>query len=185
MSAYTTSTEAGIEKDLRPWPCRHASVTVFVMSMNRVPLDQSVATESHELDWATCLWLLPSEQVGRVVALEPERVVVQVNYVMVGDAVIVRVDAASVGAAWLDGAPVAFDVAVLDIFSQVGWAVHVRGDIERITHLVESDDLFRKRLRPWMRQPDDQWFRISITDVSGRWFRPAEQPPVFDPTGFF
>jgi hypothetical protein len=152
---------------------------VQLMSTSGALLDKSAAAESHELDRATCMWLLATEQVGRLLLLECAQVVVPVNYVVVGNAIVVRVDAKAGVAVSSTGSPVAFDVDVFDVFSQVGWRVHVRGDIETVVDVDCAHPSLQQRLRPWIRQPGDRWIRISAADVRGHWFRPPEQPRPF------
>ena len=158
---------------------------VRVMSMNCGLLEESYVTESHELDRATCLWLLLTAQVGRLVVVDP-KAVASVQYVVVGDALIVRIGADSAATGCPTASPVTLDVDAFDVFSQVGWSVHVRGDIESIGD-VEVDGLHQAagtHPPPWTAHPDGRWFRISPTYVSGHWFRPPERPRVFGPTGY-
>jgi hypothetical protein len=120
---------------------------------------------------------LLTAQAGRLVVLDP-KAVAWVNYLVVGDALIVRIGAESATTGCPRHSPVTLDVDAFDVFSQVGWSVHVRGEVERIGG-VDVD-----RLReaagtdppPWTGHSDGRWFRISPTDVSGRWFRPPERP---------
>jgi len=158
---------------------------VRVVSMNGGLLEESYATESHELDRATCLWLLLTAQVGRLVVLDP-KAVASVQYVVVGDALIVRIGADSAATGCPTASPVTLDVDAFDVFSQVGWSVHVRGEIERIggVDVDARSEVAGTRLSPWMGHPDGRWFRISPTYVSGHWFRPPERPRVFAPTGY-
>jgi hypothetical protein len=148
------------------------------------PLDETGETESHDLDQATCMWLLAMEQMGRMLVLAPERVVLPVSYVVAGDNVVVRADGDACSAACPTGSPVAFDVDAFDVFSQVGWSVHVRGAIEGVVEAERADPSLQRRLRAWTRQPDGQWLRISVRDVRGRWFRPPEHSRVFATTGY-
>ncbi len=140
--------------------------------------------ESHELDLATCMWLLATERVGRLLVLAPERVVVPVDYAVVRDTVVVRVDDGPYSDACPPGSLVAFDVDVFDVFSQVGWSVHVRGAIDGVVEADSMDPSLQKRLRASMRRPDGRWLRISVKAIRGRWFRPPERARVFASTGF-
>jgi hypothetical protein len=79
-------------EDLRRCPRRPAGAMVWMMFPSCPSLDETCETESHELDLATCRWLLATERVGRLLVLAPERVVVHVDYAVVRDTVVVRVD---------------------------------------------------------------------------------------------
>jgi hypothetical protein len=146
------------------------------MSMECLLDSEPFATELHELDGATCLWLLSTEHVGRLLLLEPDHAFGSVNFVVLDGAVVVRVESGSDAAACIVGSPVALDVDVFDPYSQTGWSVHVRGVVERLLDRRRADE----RLRPWMRGPDDSWLRLAALDVSGRWFRAPDRPPVFE-----
>jgi hypothetical protein len=139
-------------------------------------------TELHDLDRATCLWLLPTEQVGRLVLLGPEPAVAPVNYLVANGVVLVRISAGSGEAACRRGSPVAFDVDVFDVFSQVGWSVHVRGEILDVVD-VATDEALRARVQPWTRGPEDRWLRIIVDDVTGHWFRPPDRPRALAASG--
>jgi uncharacterized protein len=146
-------------------------------------LDELSATEFHDLDRATCLWLLPTEQVGRLRLLDPDGAMMPVNYLVADGALVVRVEAGAGAVECSSGSPVAFDVDVVDVFSQVGWSVHVRGEVVDVTDVISTDQTWRGHVQPWTRRPDDRWLRIIITDVSGRWFRPPDRPWAFTTAG--
>ncbi len=57
--------------------------------------DERCLAEFHELDRATCLWLLPTEQVGRVVVDDVQPATTPVNYLVIDDAIVYRADAGS------------------------------------------------------------------------------------------
>src|SRR3954452_4866477 len=88
-----------------------------------------------ELDRATCLALLGSQQVGRVVLPGTEPFVVPVNYVLVDELVVIRTDADS-HAASATGRSIAFEVDTVDAASEEGWSVVVSGRLEDVTEQV-------------------------------------------------
>jgi hypothetical protein len=135
---------------------------------------EQLGTELHELDEATCLWLLSTEHVGRLLLFEPYQTFEPVNFVMAGRDVVVRVEAESGAASCAVGSPVALDVEVFDPYSQAGWTVRVRGVVDRGLdgHRVDAE------LRPWTRRADERWLRIAARAVKGRWFRASDRPPT-------
>jgi hypothetical protein len=137
-------------------------------------LDELSAIDFHELDRATCLWLLATEHLGRLRVLEPDRTSVPVDYMVSGESLEVRVDAGLEAVTCTIGTPVAFDVDVFDVFSQVGWNVHVRGAVVDATDTVLAD-----QEPPWVQPPDGCRMHVIVTVVTGRWFRAPECPPVF------
>jgi Pyridoxamine 5'-phosphate oxidase len=157
-------------RDLRPCSPCVGRVMVRLMSTTADHLEDSYP-ESHELDRATCLWLLPTERAGRLLVLEPERRAVPVSYVVADGVVLLRVDDEWVAESWSSGAPVAFEVDVFDVFSQVGWSVHVRGQIAATA--TDQEDAWGQG-----------WIRIAMHDVRGHWYRPPEQPQPFATTGY-
>ncbi len=76
-----------------------------------------------------------------------------------------------------------FDVRVFDVFSQVGWAIRVRGTVEDVTESASTDQAL-KRLRPWTRRSQDRWLRLDVADITGHWYRAPERPPALSPSGY-
>jgi hypothetical protein len=142
-------------------------------------LDELSAIDFHELDRATCLWLLATEHLGRLQVLEPDRTSVPVSYVVAGETLEVRVETGPAAVGCTTGTPVAFDVDVFDVFSQVGWNVHVRGAVVDLADGVLSNRERPECRRPEMRHPDGRWMHVIVTAVTGRWFRAPECLPVF------
>jgi hypothetical protein len=136
---------------------------------------EALGTERRQLDEATCLWLLSTEHVGRLLVLEPspDKIFAPVKFVMAGGAVVVRVEPPA-GAYCAVGSSVALDVDVFDPYSQAGWTVHVGGVVDRVLdgHRVAEE------LRPWTRRADECWLRIAARTVEGRWFRAPDHPPA-------
>jgi hypothetical protein len=144
--------------------------------------DERCATDVYEIDRATCLWLLSTEQVGHLVETGSEPTVMPVEYVVIEGAVLVRV-AGSCATACLGESAVGLEVDMIDVFSQFGWTVRLHGKIEDVTDaaLTRRDVSERRRLS-WP-GAEDRWLRITIGDVAGRWFRAAEQPSALSTAG--
>jgi hypothetical protein len=135
--------------------------------------------ELHVLDRRACLGLLTTQRVGRLVVTERELGVVPVNYIVVDETVVFRVDADS-RAGRASGAA-AFEVDVIDDREHGGWSVLVRGPLEDITSEVATDPGWTERLEPWAPGPKDRWLRVQVVEATGRWLRGAEQPSPFHP----
>jgi Pyridoxamine 5'-phosphate oxidase len=148
------------------------------MTMEYLLDTEPFATDRHELDTATCVWLLSTERVGRFVVLEPRRAFVAVSFLVAGGAILVRVEPGSDRSGYFVGAPVALDVDVFDRYSQTGWSVHVRGVVELVLDGPRSDEEVEPRLPEWMRHAGELWLRLCALDVTGRWFRAPDHPPV-------
>jgi len=128
------------------------------------------AKRERELDRATCLALLGSQQVGRVVLPGTEPFVVPVNYVLVDELVVFRTDADS-HVASAAGRLIAFEVDTVDAASEEGWSVVVSGRLEDVTEQVADGPGLSEALEPWAPGPKDRWLAVRIADISGRWVR--------------
>ncbi len=82
--------------------------------------------ELFQLDRATCLALLATQPVGRLVNGTTDSPVVVVNYVVRDDAIVFRSDAGARVAAIL-GSTVAFEADMYDERTRSGWSVVARG----------------------------------------------------------
>src|SRR3954451_14585806 len=131
------------------------------------------AERERELDRATCLALLGSQQVGRVVLPGTEPFVVPVNYVLVDERVVIRTDADSHAASAI-GRSIAFEVDTVDAASEEGWCVVVSGRLEDVTGQVAGGTGRSEALEPWAPGPKDRWLAVAIANVSGRWVRGAD-----------
>ncbi len=130
--------------------------------------DQHRPAELHDLDRGTCLDLLASQKVGRLVLTGSQTTVAPVNFVVAGGAIVIRADARSHGSP-AAGTAAAFEIDAFDVAEESGWSVVVRGRLEDITDTAMDDVDLQERLRPWAPGPKDRWLRVTIDDVSGRW----------------
>jgi uncharacterized protein len=119
-----------------------------------------------ELSEAECLEELRAHQVGRVAYCEQDTpVVVPVNYVMDGDAVLLRIAQGSGLARRLGPTPASFQLDDLDPFTQSGWSVLVRGSASQVDpdeHPATAD------LRSWAEGQRTVHVRLEPTQISGR-----------------
>jgi uncharacterized protein len=113
-----------------------------------------------------CRSLLQSQQVGRVAFTDPDGpVVLPINYTLVGDQVVVATSAYSSLARNAPSAPVAFEIDMVDEFTQSGWSVLVRGR----TSVVEGQELSDVDLpQPWAAGVRTLFLKISAAEISGR-----------------
>jgi nitroimidazol reductase NimA-like FMN-containing flavoprotein (pyridoxamine 5'-phosphate oxidase superfamily) len=132
------------------------------------------------IEWADCVELLVTEDVGRlavVVGGRPE--IFPVNYVVDGEAIVFRTD----GGTKLSGAtqgPVAFEVDHFDPVRRAAWSVVVHGRAHQVTSL--DNPLLRQRiarlaLYPWTGHEKPHVLRIVPQTVTGRRVHPVPRSP--------
>ncbi len=125
------------------------------------------------LNRVQCLNLLAQAQVGRVgfvVDGDPE--ILPVNYALDGDTVVFRTSESSV----LNRASmtnVAFEVDSIDVSTQAGWSVSIRGHADCIADAIDatSERIRRLTLVTWAPGERDSWFTIHPTSITGRRLR--------------
>jgi uncharacterized protein len=121
------------------------------------------------LDAAECRRLLGTVPIGRIVFTRRALPAVQpVNFVLHGDAVIIRVGAGSTLAAATRDAVVAFEADQFDAEYQRGWSVVVTGHAHEVTDPDTYRELAELPLRPWAPGVRDHLVRIPLDIVSGR-----------------
>ena len=117
-----------------------------------------------------CFELLKSRQVGRVGFVDPDGpVVLPVNYVIHDESVLIATSPANSLSRHAVGRPVAFEVDEIDEFNESGWSLLVRGQAS----LVPKDELPEEQPNPWVDGNRSLVFRISPSQISGRYLLPA------------
>ena len=130
-----------------------------------------------------CRRLLGTRQFGRIgLAGGHYPMVLPVNYVLDGDAIVIRTGSAKIIAAG-GFARVAFEVDDVDERAHSGWSVLVHALAEEITG-AERDEL-AARLRaadgiPWAPGERGHWIRLIPKAVTGRRIVPGQPPPAFE-----
>ena len=127
-----------------------------------LPVDPCVLVE---LARAECLTLLDLESLGRLaVCVAPAAPdVVPVNYVMRGDAAIIRTHA-GVALDQMVSGPVTLQVDRVDWFQSTGWSVMVQGRVE----LVGTDSRDIDDPDVWAPDPHQTLVRGTPSQISGR-----------------
>jgi nitroimidazol reductase NimA-like FMN-containing flavoprotein (pyridoxamine 5'-phosphate oxidase superfamily) len=122
------------------------------------------------LDYAECLRLLATKQVGRIgFAIWGGPEILPVNYVLDGDAVVLATGAGSKLSAVVRSA-VVFEVDETDEQTRSGWSVVIHGLAQEVT-AADTRTLERVRalpLEPWAEGRKPYYVRITPRFVSGR-----------------
>ena len=95
-------------------------------------------------------------------------IVLPVNFVVVGDAVVVRTGAGELLAAAVHREVVAFEVDGWDILSRTGWSVLLTGVAEEVTRPSELAEVEAHRLQPWAPGLKGHVVRLRPDAVTGR-----------------
>ncbi len=127
-------------------------------------------TELTEMSGEECAQLLSEHRVGRLgVIADGEPVILPVNYVYDGKAVVFRTDAGLK----LQSAPlrrVAFEVDHVDEETGTGWSILIRGYAQEITRAIDhrSEALLRLPVAPFAPGEKTHWIEIVPETITGR-----------------
>jgi nitroimidazol reductase NimA-like FMN-containing flavoprotein (pyridoxamine 5'-phosphate oxidase superfamily) len=129
-------------------------------------MDEDVTpAEAYDLDHRTCLSLLATQRVGRLVfAGEPPTVLI-VHFSVTGERLVLT---ASEHLADRADRLVVVEVDGVDARQRAGWSVMVRGKLE-----VMSEP-----------EPDRGETCVALVDLTGRWVRGANRTPPLDQRGY-
>ena len=115
-----------------------------------------------------CRTLLATRELGRIgLAGGAYPLILPVNYVLDGDAVVIRTDSPKITAA-ADHTRVAFEVDDVDVTYEWGWSVLARGRARAIEDPAEVARAERLPLRSWGPGERRRFTAIATTDLSGR-----------------
>jgi hypothetical protein len=129
------------------------------------------------LDRATCMALLRTQLVGRLVVPGDDPRVLPVNFVVADDSIVVHV---AVGSA-VDsaaGQDVMFEVDMFDERTRSGWSVLARG---RLVVPSEPPDV---AVVPWAPGPHDRTMLVTLETLTGRLLRGAVEGSERAPGGY-
>jgi nitroimidazol reductase NimA-like FMN-containing flavoprotein (pyridoxamine 5'-phosphate oxidase superfamily) len=127
--------------------------------------DDVTPAQAYELDHRTCLSLLATQRIGRLVLDDEPPVVLPVRFSVTDERLVLTAGEELVN--WADRL-VLFEVDGLDEHQRAGWSVIVHGRLEAVT---EADDGERSRC-------------VAIVDLTGRWVRGAIRTPPLDERGY-
>lgn len=134
---------------------------------------------TRRLDAETCTTLLGENHFGRVAVDDGDGpVVLPVNYVLDGRAVVFRSDDGTKVEAAAAGSPACFEIDAIDERTRTGWSVLVRG---RLGEVTDADDLARLRrlpLEPFAGGGKPRYLRLPTDHVSGRRIRVPDEVPA-------
>jgi nitroimidazol reductase NimA-like FMN-containing flavoprotein (pyridoxamine 5'-phosphate oxidase superfamily) len=129
--------------------------------------DPGSTAELFQLDETTCLSLLTTQHLGRLVVDGGDPAVVPVNYRLVDGVSAFRTEAGS-RADGADRQQVMFEVDMFDDRTRSGWSVLVRGRL-----VAKSLDDTSVSIDTWAPGLRDRRITISLDVVSGRLLRSA------------
>ena len=134
-----------------------------------------------------CRTLLATRQLGRIGLAGGEYpLILPVNYVLDGDAVVIRTDSPKITAA-ADHTRVAFEVDDVDERTRSGWSVLVQALAEEVTGSRREELVERLRKAggtPWAPGEHGHWIRLIPKVVTGRRIIPGQLPPPFEQGGY-
>jgi nitroimidazol reductase NimA-like FMN-containing flavoprotein (pyridoxamine 5'-phosphate oxidase superfamily) len=138
--------------------------------MDRAAVSQAESNAHLEvMDRVECRQLLDGQGVGRIAGTVDGRpVILPINYVVFGDAVLVRARRGGALDRITRNIVVAFEIDGSDRVYHEGWSVLVVGRSAHVTDPAELERLQGLRLLPWAGEGRDLFIRIFLDDVTGR-----------------
>src|SRR5687767_11552738 len=118
--------------------------------------EQARTAELLDLDRATCLGMLTSQHVGRLVTGGPTPAIRVVNYTAFEHVIMFRVDAGPHVDAIID-TPVVFEVDMIDSRTHTGWSVIVHGVAHDVSDHLNGFGLAGAAVEPWAPGPKNRW----------------------------
>ena len=132
--------------------------------------EDSRPAELFQLDRATCLALLTTQHVGRLIIDAATPVVRVVNYTAFEHTIMFRSDPGPQIDAIIDQ-PVVFEADMVDDRTRSGWSVVVRGIARDVSEHLAGLGQAAANVEPWAPGPKNVWIGIDIDDVTGRLLR--------------
>ncbi len=126
-----------------------------------------------ELERDECLVLLRSFTVGRVaiVTASGSVLVVPVNYVLDGEAIVFRSDPGE-KLEHLHERPASFQIDFIDAYHRTGWSVLVQG----VAYRADPNDVAHLDMVPWAGGDKAHWVRVVPQVITGRRLTPPDLP---------
>jgi nitroimidazol reductase NimA-like FMN-containing flavoprotein (pyridoxamine 5'-phosphate oxidase superfamily) len=132
--------------------------------------------ELFALDRATCVTLLTTQHVGRLILGGDQPTVIPLNYRAAADAITLRTEIGG-RASTAAGQVVVFEVDMIDARTHSGWSVVVRG---RLDLTPEAD----AEVDTWAPEPRDRRMVVAVDDVTGQLLRGRVDAPTHPLGGY-
>ena len=145
--------------------------------------DEPRPAELLELDRATCLALLTSQHIGRLVTDTPAAAIRVVNYTAFEHVIVFRSDRGPHIDALVE-APVVFEADMIDQRTRSGWSVVVRGVAHDVSDHLDGFGLAGATVEPWAPGPKNRWIGITIGEITGRLLRGEIVADSVSPEGY-
>lgn len=132
-----------------------------------------------DLDEATCMELLRSAPIGRIVFTDEALPALQlVSFVVLDNSVLFRTSPGEKLASIAHDHIVAVQADELDHDQRTGWSVVAVGSASEITDPAEREHLGPHIPQPWAPGRRDHYVRIRIASLTGRRIRHSRTPPT-------
>ena len=135
--------------------------------------------ELFALDRATCMTLLVTQHVGRLIIGGDEPTVIPLNYRAAGDAIRLRTEVGGRASAAV-GTSVAFEVDMIDTRTRSGWSVVVRGRLDVAPDNEDDED----GVETWAPDPRELRMIVAVDDVTGQLLRGRVDAPTHPLGGY-
>jgi nitroimidazol reductase NimA-like FMN-containing flavoprotein (pyridoxamine 5'-phosphate oxidase superfamily) len=145
--------------------------------------EASGPAEMFQLDRPTCVALLTTQHVGRLIIGAADPVVRVVNYTAFEHIIMFRSDPGPQIETILDH-PVVFEVDMFDERTHSGWSVIVHGTARDLSDHLAGLAQSGANVEPWAPGPKNRWIGIAIDDITGRLLRGEVRPPSVDPHAY-
>jgi Pyridoxamine 5'-phosphate oxidase len=132
----------------------------------------------YEFTTDMCLRLLGGQRVGRIVFGESSPLVRPVNFVVVDDEILIRMNEPLP-----ESTRVVFEVDEFDVMDRQGWSVIAEGEARSVT-ISELHPDVTERLTPWAPGEKGWIIRIQITKITGRAVRAGREVRYPDSRGY-
>jgi uncharacterized protein len=145
--------------------------------------DDGRPAELFQLDRATCLALLTTQHVGRLIIDAAPPVVRVINYTAFEHTIMFRSDPGPQIDAIIDQS-VVFEADMVDDRTRSGWSVVVRGIARDVSEHLAGLGQTAANVEPWAPGPKNVWIGIDIDDVTGRLLRGEVTETWINPEGY-
>jgi nitroimidazol reductase NimA-like FMN-containing flavoprotein (pyridoxamine 5'-phosphate oxidase superfamily) len=132
--------------------------------------------EQTEFDKNICVELLRTQRIGRLVYDDGGPQLRPVNYIVIGDQILLRMDRS-----FDDATRVVFEIDSVDTVADEGWSVIVEGRAYSVP--LESVDRF-ELAQPWAPGEKSWSTTIVIDSISGRYVKAQRENPSRSEHGY-